>query len=133
MNETASIRRKVLSAVGWATGTRFLGQLANWAMTLATLRFLQPEDYGLMALAMTSSGLLQSMGYVGLADAVVQKQRISDDQLRTVFGLILVINGACLVGLCGLAYPVAWIYEEPRLLRMVQASSLACIAIAFQA
>src|SRR5437762_4312532 len=133
MNDAASIRRSVLTAVGWATGTRLVGQLANWAMTLAAFRFLHPEDYGLMALTITFSGVLHSVSSVGLVDAIIQKQQISDAQLRSIFGLILVINGTCLLVLFGLAYPVASVYQDPRLVGMVQASSLVFIATAFQA
>jgi teichuronic acid exporter len=133
MDQTASFKRSVLRAVGWATGTRLIGQLANWAMTLATIRFLDPEEYGLMAMTTVIAGFLQSMSYAGLADAVVQKQRISDDDLRSMFGLILLVNGACLVLLCGLAYPAAWFYGEPRLVALLQVSSLIFISIAFKA
>src|SRR5204862_4554806 len=131
MNHAASIRRSVLTAVGWATGTRLVGQVVNWAMTLAAFRFLHPEDYGLMALTITFSGLLQSGSSVGLADAIVQKRQISDARLRSIFGVILVINSACFLSLYSLAYPVAWVYRDPRLVGMVQASSLVFIATAF--
>ena len=45
-------------------------------MTLATVRFLRTEDYGLMAVTMAITGFLQSMSYVGFADAIVQTRRL---------------------------------------------------------
>ncbi len=122
-----------MSAVGWATATRLVGQLVNWAMTLATIRFLRPQDYGLMAVTMAITGFLQSMSYVGFADAIVQTRRLGEDDLRSVFGLILLINAAGLVLLCALAYPAAWFYGEPRLAALLLAASLVFVAIALQA
>ncbi len=121
-----------MSAVGWATATRLLGQLINWAMTLATVRFLRPEDYGLMAVTMAITGFLQSMSYSGFTDAIVQR-RPSEDDLRSVFGLILSINAAGLVLLCALAYPMAWLYAEPRLALLLVAASFVFVVTALQA
>ncbi|MGH7036733.1 MAG: oligosaccharide flippase family protein, partial [Stellaceae bacterium] len=76
MDDTIPLRRSVLHAVGWATATRFLAQMVNWAMTLATIRFLSPQDYGLMAVAMTIVSFIGQIGSVGICDAVVQKQDV---------------------------------------------------------
>jgi O-antigen/teichoic acid export membrane protein len=133
MEDASSIKHSVLRAVGWATATRFVGQLANWAMTFATVRLLRPEDYGLMAMTMAIAGFVQSLSYVGLSDAIVQNRRLSDDDLRSVFGLILLVNAACLLLLCGLAYPAAWFYGEQRLVLLLQCASLMFVPIALQA
>ncbi|HEY1260656.1 MAG TPA: lipopolysaccharide biosynthesis protein [Stellaceae bacterium] len=133
MADTGSLKRSVLTAVGWATATRLAGQLANWAMTLATVRFLRPQDYGLMAVTIAITGFLQSLSYVGFADAIVQSRRLGDEDLRGVFGLILTINAIGLVLLCALAYPAAWFYGEPRLAGLLLAASLVFIAVALQA
>lgn len=133
MNGSVSLKSGVLSAVGWATATRFLAQLVTWAMTLATVRFLSPADYGLMAVTTTVSAFIAALGTVGLTDAVVQSRRITDDDLQSVFGLVLLINAACLILLCGLAYPLAWFYREPRLVPLLQVASLLFVAAAFQA
>ena len=133
MSASVSIKQSVMSAVGWATATRFLAQLANWAFTLATVRFLSPADYGLMAVTMTITSFISSLSTVGLTDAVVQSRRIRDEDLPSVFGLVLLINVACLLLMCGLAYPFAWFYREPRLVPLLQLSSLLFVAVAFQA
>ncbi|HXC89229.1 MAG TPA: lipopolysaccharide biosynthesis protein [Stellaceae bacterium] len=130
---SVSLKRSVMSAVGWATATRFVAQMATWAMTLATVRFLSPADYGLMAVAMTITSVISALSTVGLIDAVVQSRRVTEDDLQSVFGLVLLINAACLVLLCVLAYPAAWFYREPRLVPLLQVASLIFVATAFQA
>jgi teichuronic acid exporter len=132
MEDTRSLRQSVLSAVGWATATRFIAQIANWAMTLATVRFLHPQDYGLMAMTMAVTSFLQPLSYAGLAAAIVQNRHLGDDDLRSVFGLVLLVNGAFVVVLWALAEPLAWLYHEPRLVLLMQVASLCFVASALQ-
>jgi O-antigen/teichoic acid export membrane protein len=133
MDDAGALKGSVLRAVGWAGATRLVGQLANWAMTLATVRILDPRDYGLMAIAMAVTNFLGSVSSVGFANVIVQNRQISDDALRSVFGFVLIMNAASIALLCGLAYAAAWFYGEPRLVALLQVSSLIFIAIAFQA
>ncbi len=133
MDDTIPLRRSVLHAVGWATATRFLAQMVNWAMTLATIRFLSPQDYGLMAVAMTIVSFIGQIGSVGICDAVVQKQDVVDADLPNIFGLVLVINSGCLLLLWLLAYPAAWFYGEARLAAVLLVASVLMVPTAFQA
>jgi O-antigen/teichoic acid export membrane protein len=113
-----------MSAVGWATATRFLAQLVTWAMTLATVRFLSPRDYGLMAVTTMITSFVSALSTVGLTDAVVQSRRIKDDDLQSIFGLVLLINAACTGLVYALAYPIAAFYQQPRLVPLLQVTSL---------
>lgn len=133
LDQAEALKHSVVRAVGWATATRFAGQLANWAMTLATIHFLHPQDYGLMAVTMTITGFISSLSSVGIIDAVIQDRRATEADLHSVFGLVLLLNGACLTLLCALAYPVSWFYGEPRLLPLLQVSSLLFVGVALQA
>lgn len=133
MDRTLTLKSNVLRAVGWATATRFLAQMANWAMTLVTIRFLSPQDYGLMAVAMTIVSFVGQIGSVGICDAVVQKQDVADEDLPNIFGLVLVINGGSLLLLWLLAYPAAWFYGEPRLAAVLLVASVLMVPTAFQA
>jgi O-antigen/teichoic acid export membrane protein len=110
-----------------------MAQIVNWAMTLATIRLLEPEDYGLMAVTMTITGFMSSLSTVGITDAVVQKAQVTAEDLRNVFGFLLIVNAGCLVVLCALAYPAAWFYGQPRLVALLQVASLLFVASAFQA
>jgi len=131
--QAVPLKRSVLSAVGWAGGTRFAAQLANWAMTLVTVRLLRPQDYGLMAITMAVAGFLASTSAIGFANVIVQNRRITEEECRAVFGVILVIHAACLVVLCAVSPLIAWFYGEPRLVALLLVASLMFIPLAFQA
>lgn len=133
MDDAGALKGSVLRAVGWAGANRMVGQLATWTMTLVTVRILDPRDYGLMAIAMAVANFLVSMSSVGFANVIVQNRQIGDTALRSVFGLVLMINAASIALLCGLAPIAARFYGEPRLVPLLQASSLLFAAAAFQA
>ena len=132
MHEATQLKYRVRTALGWAAGTRFIAQAVNWALTLATIRFVRPEEYGLMAMTMSILGLVQAFSYGGLADVVIQSRQIPHAHLRSLFGMILLVNGACLVLLFIAAYPAALFYEQPRVIPLIQVSSLIFILLAFQ-
>ncbi len=132
MHEPAQLKYRVRTALGWAAGTRFIAQAASWALTLATIRFVHPEEYGLVAMTMSILGLVQAFSYGGFADVVIQSRQISDAHLRSLFGMILLINSACLVLLFIAAYPAALFYEQPRVIPLIQTSSLIFVLLAFQ-
>lgn len=124
MVETATLRDRVVSGMAWAMATRLGGQLLNWAMTLAVVRFLKPSDYGLMAITLAFVGFLQAMSYVGFADALVQAPKLQEVERRQAFGFIIAINTALMLVVLAGAYPVAALYREPRLVALLQFSSL---------
>ena len=46
-----NLRTKVLSGLRWIAVAKFSTQLISWASTIVVMRLLQPDDYGLMAMA----------------------------------------------------------------------------------
>jgi len=128
-----SLKGSVVRAVGWAAATRFLAQLINWGMTLATVHFLRPELYGLAAITTTIAAFISQAGSSGIMDVVVQRSSLAETDLRNIFGLVLVINAVCLVLICGVSYPAAWFYGEPQLMILLVVVSLELIPISFRA
>jgi O-antigen/teichoic acid export membrane protein len=88
------------------------------------VRFLHPEKYGLMAMTMAIAGFVQSFSYAGFLEAVIQRRDIDEAKLRSIFALIWVVNGACLVTLYILACPAADFHGEPRLIPLTVPRSL---------
>jgi O-antigen/teichoic acid export membrane protein len=123
-------KNQVVSSIAWASATRLLGQLLNWAMTLIVIRFLSPTDYGLMALVMAFTGFLQAMTSMGFANALVQAREIDEMLWRRTFGLVLGISLALALLLCLVAYPLAEFYQQPQLLPLLQAASLSFLIMA---
>ncbi|MGD9507054.1 MAG: lipopolysaccharide biosynthesis protein [Geminicoccaceae bacterium] len=122
----------VVASVKWIASTKTLGQLFQWAMTIVAVRFLQPSDYGLMAIAIAFVGFFQSIGTVGLVDAMVQATKLESEREGHLFGLLLLTGGVCAGTLNGLAYIVSTLYGNSELfyIMLLMSTSVMFTAVA---
>lgn len=99
-------------------GLRFLIRLTS---QIAIARLLLPADYGLIAMVTPLMALLQLVAELGLGQAVIQKERVSQREVSALFWFTLTVN-LSLAALLALAAPlVALVYGEPRLTHVVLA------------
>ncbi len=120
-----SLREQVISGLKWTASARLLGQLATWAITIVVMRLLTPADYGLLALATLFVGFLSLVSEIGLQDAVVQTKDLSTEELRSVFGAVILVNVVVAATIALLLAPLAaTFFSEPRLREVMQVLSL---------
>ncbi len=128
-----SVKDTVVSAVGWSFGIKIIVQIIVWAMTLVVIRLLSPDDYGLMAVSQIAVNFMLGFGSMGLGEALVQQVETPKVVVARVFG-ILIISGTLLAVLLTLAaYPLGAWYHDPRLIPLIQVSSLGFLFTAFTA
>ena len=72
-----------------------------------------------MSMTMAFTGFILAFSYAGFADAIVQNRETSERELRSIFALILLVNFACIIAVCILAYPASIFFEEPRLVPLI--------------
>ena len=119
-----SVAERAVAAVGWSAGVKVAFQVVTWAMTLAVIRILSPDDYGLMALSQVFINVLASFVGFGLGDAVVQRADAPRPLLAAVAGLLFAASAALALAVCAAAPALADWYAEPRLTGLIQAASL---------
>jgi len=119
-----SLRTQVMSGLRWSAGLRLLGQLFTWSVTLIVIRLLTPADYGLMELAGVFIGFLSLINEMGLGSSVVQRQDLDQEDLRAIFGYILIVSLLFCSFLSGAAPLIADFYNEPKLISILWALSL---------
>ncbi len=95
-------------------------QGASLAIRMGSLmvlaRLLGPKEFGLVGMVTAFTGVLNLFRDFGLSSATVQRGRVTNDQISTLFW-INVLVGVVLGGLLmGMAPFVAVFYHEPRLL-----------------
>lgn len=95
-----------------AQGIRFVLQITG---TAVLARLLTPADYGLIGMVTVVVNFAQMFKDAGLSMATVQKDRISHEQISTLFWLNVAISA--FLGLCVLVCSplVAWFYGKPEL------------------
>ncbi|MBK6802016.1 lipopolysaccharide biosynthesis protein [Novosphingobium sp.] len=119
-----SFGAQVRSAVIWRSGTQIFSQLVAWASTFLVIRILSPSDYGLFAMTSVVLVLLSLLNGQGFANAAIQQRDGGPQQLRQLFGLLLVVNVG-LAALQVLAAPlVAAYYRQPMVADLLRVQAL---------
>ena len=123
LKEEPSLRHQVISSMAWVAGLRYTGQILTWAATIIVIRILAPADYGLMAKAGVFIGFMMMISELGLEAAVIQKKRITDEELVHVFGLVICSNILLFVVLFFSSPAIAAFYSDDRLVPILRALS----------
>lgn len=126
-----TIGADVASALKWSSMGKLGGQLISWVVTLLVLRFLTPEDYGLLAIATVVVSLVMLLGEVGVQLIVVRAEELTEAFLRSVFGLVVATH--LLMALCVAlsSFAVARYYDDARIQAIMMAIGLNALLVAF--
>lgn len=89
---TTSLRSKVRTGLLWTAIQSWGGRLSILGLFMIMTRVLAPADIGLFAMASVVLALLTMLADQGLAEAVVQRKEISQEQMNTVFWLNMAVS-----------------------------------------
>ena len=89
---TGSLRKKALKGVGWSTVESLLSKGVTFIVGIVLARLLSPAEYGMIGMAMVLVVILDSIADSGLAQAIIRKKTVTDDDLNTMFLAHLVVS-----------------------------------------
>ncbi|MGH8550433.1 MAG: lipopolysaccharide biosynthesis protein [Methylococcales bacterium] len=124
-----SIISKAIPGIRWSILLKSFSQILTWVATLVIVRHVTPEEYGMNAMLEVPFEILTIFSLCGLDRAIIQAKTIESQQLKSVFGLLLLINFLIFGVFFWGADLISWYYKEPRLATYVQALSI-CFLIA---
>jgi len=128
----AAIIATVLSGARWATLLRLAAQAVSWVSTIIVVRFITTHDYGLNAMLEAPLELLFLLSTFGLDMALVRARQIEQEELRSVFGWLLVVNGLLfLVYFFGGAL-LADYFHEPQLALLAKVLAFVFLLVPFR-
>ena len=130
-NQALSLGQKVRRAVIWRSGSQILAQLVQWAATFGVIRILQPADYGLYAMTGVVLAFLNLLNGYSLASGLVRQPTITPMQVRQLFGLLLLLNGALAALQFAAAPLVAGYYRQDAVATMLRVQCLLYLATPF--
>lgn len=87
--------------------------------TIFLARLLSPDDYGLVGMVSVVIGFVQLFKDLGLAEATIQQEKITQNQVSTLFWINVFFSLIIALFSALLAPVVAWFYHEPRLIRIM--------------
>lgn len=110
-----SLAARVARSAGWIVGGRFIMGLFGFINTIIVARLLAPEDFGIVAIGLTTMQILTNLTEIGVSQAVIRFRDADRDDLDTLFTLSA-IRGVAIAGLLTAAAPfAAGFYDDPRL------------------
>ncbi|HET9707978.1 MAG TPA: lipopolysaccharide biosynthesis protein [Gemmatimonadales bacterium] len=119
-----TLDRSLVHGLAWTGATKWASQLLTWISTILVMRFLAPQAYGLVGMALVFVGLMQLVNEFGLGAAVVQRRDLTESQTARLGGVALLIG----FGLCALASLtsglIATFFHEPAVRPVVFALSM---------
>jgi PST family polysaccharide transporter len=115
------LRAQILKGTSWLLAGRFISNALGLLSTLIAARLLMPEDFGLMAIAMSVFGIAGAVVELPVGAALVQMKTAGKAEFDTAW-TINVLRGCIVATLMVLAaWPASLITGDPRLFGLVTA------------
>ncbi|GGI67775.1 lipopolysaccharide biosynthesis protein [Polymorphobacter multimanifer] len=99
----------------WLAATRLLVTVIGFASTVLLARLLMPEDFGLVAIAITVAALAGSVSELSLSSALVQHENPQRHHFDSAWTLNILRAALLAAVLAAAAWPVAALYGDQRL------------------
>ncbi len=143
-NGPASLLKRTLRAGAWRSAGYGLSQMIRLGSTLIMTRLLVPEMYGVMAIAMMVTVILNLLSDIGLTQNIVQSRRGNDPVFLDTAWVVQIGRGvalwlaALLVSLAlhlanlGGIVPTHSVYASPLLPLVIAVNSLSAVIAGFQ-
>ncbi len=122
--ENVSLDKKVVSGVGWKIAERVLVQGISFFVTIILARILTPNDYGMVAIVNIFVAFADILLQSGFIVALIQKDKISNEDYSTVFYLNLLLSIGLYVVLFFVAPLISNMYDMPGLTAIIRVIAL---------
>lgn len=124
-SEKTSTASRAVSASAWTIGTRLIAKIIDLVMLLCLARFLGPEEFGLVAMAMAAVFIIEALFELPMAAALIRAQTLTSGLLNTAFTLSFLRGAVIALVLVVVSFPLSSFNEEPRLQALLSVLALA--------
>lgn len=108
----------------WSFTSQSTNFVLTSVMTVVLARLLTPTDFGLVAMVAAITGLGQTFADLGLSEATIQRQEITQEQVSNLLWINVAIGFTLMLVTIGLAPVLVWFYRQPRLMSITFVLSL---------
>lgn len=122
-----SLKEKVISSLKWTTLATVVSSVLQVVQLAVLARFLEPSDFGLMAIVMVVIGFSQAFLDMGISNAIIHKQDISLRQLSTIYWVNVTSGVLVFLLVYSIAPLVADFYNNNELTNLIRTVALVFI------
>lgn len=115
---------KTAMGTAWTVAWRMVNRTLGLISTVALVRLLRPEDFGLVSLAVSFTQSVELFSFLGIDDALVREKAPTRATYDTAFTLGLIRGLALAAIIAAGAYPASLFFNEPRLTVIILALAL---------
>lgn len=126
-----SLKKLAISGVKWTSLSAGISALVQIIQVMILARFLSPSDFGLMAIVMVVIGFAQAFLDMGISNAIIHKQKISHEQLSTLYWINVLSGFSLYLVVCFLSPFLSTFYHESRLENMIKMIAIIFLIIPF--
>jgi O-antigen/teichoic acid export membrane protein len=109
------LKKRAVKGAGFTVVSQASTFLMHIISTVVLARLLTPDDFGLVAMAVTFSLLLQNFGLNGFTEAVMQRETLDQPLVSTLFWINIGSSLGLTLLFMAAAPALSWLYHEPRL------------------
>ena len=109
-----SMGAKTMSAGAATAASQALTMVINTTGTMVIARILDPADFGLLVKVAAVTGIAHVLGDLGLSAATIQREKITQEQLSTLFWVNVAGGVVVAVGVALLGPLLAYFYDDQR-------------------
>ena len=125
MQVTDTLTARTTRAARWRLVGAVVGAGLQFAVGVLLARLLVPADFGVVALAYVVLGLVRPLCDVGVGDAIVQRQELTNRHVRTA-ATFATLMGIAVAGILVMLAPVfASVMRDPRVVPVLRVLSAA--------
>lgn len=103
----------------WMVGARIISRLVDLGTMSVLARVLRPQDFGVVAIAMTIIYILETCLEMPVSQALVRLENLTRAHYDTAFTLSALRGLVLTVVVCGLSVPFSLVYGDPRIRPLV--------------
>ncbi|MFC1628387.1 MOP flippase family protein [Gemmatimonadota bacterium] len=125
-----TLKKQALDGVKWTSASMLVVTILQFAQLSILARFLEPADFGLMAVMMVVIGFSTAFQDMGMSNAIIQRQKISHIQLSSLYWLNIASGIVLCLIVLAISPLVANFYNEPRITGLMKVLSSVFILVA---
>jgi len=110
----SNLGRRIAVGAGWMIGLRFADRGIGLVSIAILARLLVPQDFGLVALAVSFIAIVSAFAQLGVEVALIQEQRAERLHYDSAWTINLIAGTLLSLALVAFASPAAAFFSEPR-------------------